>query len=314
MASWQRIIETSIDQHLTESYWSEPLSEHATFRIGGNADCFIIINNLKELINILRVATTNHLSMFVIGCGSNLLISDQGIRYITVKLGKTFSYIKRENSELRVGAATKLSQLVKYAFSQSLGGVEFLLGIPGTLGGAVVSNAGAFSQDIGSRVTQINGILPNNQEVILNRNQLKFEYRKSNLPYGFIITEATLNLHPENQIKIKQTQEKYQKTRRKKQPWGASAGSVFKNPRQMFAGKLIQDSQLKGIKIKGAYISKKHSNFIINEQNAKFTDVYELIQLIKSSVESKTGIILEEEIQILPKVQEVKKWQNQKKY
>ncbi len=280
---------------------NEPLSAHTTFHIGGYAESFYIVKNLNDLKNILQFANKTNTPIFIIGNGSNLLISNQGLRGITIKLGAGFKSITQNNNEIKIGAAASLSQLLKYALIHSLTGVEFVWGIPGTFGGAVICNTGAFSQDIGSLITKINGILPNGKEISLNRNQIDCRYRKITLPNGFIITDGLLNLTFSEQKIIKQKIKDYREKRKKTQPDGASAGSVFKNPSFTPAGKLIEENNLKGLKIGNAYISKKHGNFIVNQGNAHFNDVYELIQIIKSTVEIKIGTILEEEIQILPK-------------
>jgi len=314
MAGWRRTIETSINRKVSKIFWDEPLSLHTTFRIGGKAECVIIINDLEDLKKIIVISKREEIPIFTIGQGSNLLISDQGIKGIIIKLGKGFSYISKNNNEIRIGSATPLSHIIKFGFEQSLSGIEFLWGVPGAFGGAIASNAGAFSQNIGDIISKIYGISPSGELKSLTQEQLNFEYRKTNLPIGFIIIDGLIRLFPTSRTEIKQKLNQYQNRREITQPWGASAGSIFKNPDTIPAGKLIDDCKLKGLLYNDVYISKKHGNFIINRCSAHFIDVYEIIQLIKSTVETKKNIILEEEIQILPKAQEVKKWQNQKKY
>jgi UDP-N-acetylmuramate dehydrogenase len=314
MANWRKTIEDFIDRSSSQIFWNEPLAKHTTFGIGGQAECFMIANNKSDLKKIIKIANNEKISLFVIGNGSNLLVSDQGLKGITVKLGDNFRYATAENTQISVGAAMLLPKLVQSALSGSLSGLEFLWGIPGTFGGAVMSNSGAFSQNIGSIVKNINGILSNGKEITLNSTQLKFEYRKACLPDKFIITDGNILLTPNKRPIIKQKLELYKQKRYTTQPQGLSAGSVFKNPISVPAGKIIDDCGLKGLTCKNAVVSKKHGNFIINKSNAHFADVYELIQIIKSTVEIKTGIILEEEIQILPKIQEVPKWQKQRNY
>jgi UDP-N-acetylmuramate dehydrogenase len=314
MAGWRRTIETSINRKVSKIFWDEPLSSHTTFRIGGKAECVIIINDLEDLKKIIVISKREEIPIFTIGQGSNLLISDQGIKGIIIKLGKGFSYISKNNNEIRIGSATPLSHIIKFGLEQSLSGIEFLWGVPGAFGGAIASNAGAFSQNIGDIISKIYGISTSGELKSLTQEQLNFEYRKTNLPIGFIIIDGLIRLFPTSRTEIKQKLNQYQNRREITQPWGASAGSIFKNPNTTPAGKLIDDCKLKGLLYNDAYISKKHGNFIINRCSAHFIDVYEIIQLIKSTVETKKNIILEEEIQILPKAQEVKKWQNQKKY
>jgi len=314
MANWRRLIETSITDIATKVYWGESLSNHTTFRIGGQAECFIVANTVDDLKIILAIAERQSIPLFILGNGSNLLISDQELTGITVKLGKAFSYCMIEHNNLRIGAATPLSQILAYSIDKSISGLEFLWGIPGTFGGAITSNAGAFSQNIGDRIIKINGLLPDGQDISIDRNKLHFDYRKAILPIGFMITEGLLDLISDHSVAIRQRIDKYRKIRTKTQPTGASVGSVFKNPKLVSAGKLIDDNNLKGVCNGNAYISRKHGNFILNRCNASFINVYELLQIIKSTVEFNTGVILEEEIQVLPKSQEVKKWQNQKNF
>lgn len=300
MASWRSVIENTLDKDSALIFYDEPLSKHTTFRIGGPAECFIIINSKDNLKKLLQIVRDEKIPLFVIGNGSNLLISDQGLKGITIKLGKNFSYAKIEHNLINVGAGMLLSKLIDFAVKNSLAGLEFLYGIPATFGGAVVSNAGAFSHDMSSIIKSINGFLPNGQEISISSSKLKFEYRKVNLPHSFIITDGSLKCIPNKQDCIRKSLKSYWEKRNIRQPHGMSAGSVFKNPKTTPAGKIIDECGLKGLAYRGAMISKKHGNFIINKNNACFKDVYELIQIIKSAVEAKTGIILEEEIQILP--------------
>lgn len=325
-----------VDKNLTQIYWQKSLSKYTTFKIGGRAECLVVTNSDDEIKKLVHLAKSEDILLWVIGNGSNLLISDQEIEGITLKLGSKYSYIKQENNLLTIGASTPLTQLVKYASLAGLSGVEFLCGIPGTFGGAVVSNAGAFSQHIGEHIKMISGIDEDGEELTLDKSELKFTYRKSQLPFGFIITKGVLELTPSATQDIKNRMAEYRKIRKERQPWGASAGSVFKNPprkdlpqqdKQLLgninqslkndqilisAGKLIDEFGLKGLSCGGAYVSKKHGNFIINRNKAKFYDVYELMQIIKCKIELETGIILEEEIQIIPKVLEIKRWQKEK--
>ncbi len=324
MADWRRIIKNIItpastqrgESELTKVLWNEPLFKYTTFHIGGNAECLVIINSSDDLKRILQFSHQEKIPYFIIGQGSNILISQQGLKGITIKLGKAFDNIVSahtnsppliSNPQLSVGAATPLSKLLRYAVARSLSGIEFVWGIPGSFGGAIYSNAGAFSQNIGDLIEQINGISSTGEDVILTRKELNFKYRKSNLPDGFVITHGKLKLEFGNKIKIGRKINEYQLKRKATQPTGASAGSVFRNPSIAAAGKLIDDCGLKGLKIKGACISEKHGNFIINQNNADFNDVYELIQIINSTVELKTGTLLKQEIQIFPnKLSEVR--------
>jgi UDP-N-acetylmuramate dehydrogenase len=283
---------------------SELLAKHTTFQIGGKAQYFVVVENLDNLKEVIKLALENNLSYFIIGAGSNLLISEQGLHGLVIKLGKDFGKIEVQGSRIIGGAGVKLSELVKTAYNHSLTGAEFLSGIPGTFGGAIKNNAGAFSKAIGEIIESIDGIQINQNlelhDLSLKKEQIGFTYRTSQLPDDFIITHGIIKLNEGKKEKIHSEMERIKKYRKQTQPWGASAGSIFKNPKQASAGKLLDEAGLKGLTIGGAYISNKHANFIINRGGARFNDVLELIQIMKMRVETKTGIILEEEVEIVP--------------
>ncbi|MEO0092781.1 MAG: UDP-N-acetylmuramate dehydrogenase [candidate division WOR-3 bacterium] len=283
----------------------EPLAQHTTFQIGGNARYFIIVDDYDSLKEAIRLALENYLPYFIIGMGSNLLISDQGFPGMVIKLGKDFAKVEVENDKIICGAGVKLKDLVTTALAHNLTGAEFLFGIPGTFGGAVKNNAGAFTHSISEIIESVQGIQINHQFEIqerkLSKDQIGFGYRSSQLPPDFIITQGILRLRHGNRAEILSELERIKQQRKRTQPFGASAGSIFKNPKDNLAGKLLDEVGLKGFKIGGAYVSNRHANFIINQGGAKFNDVLELIQIMKLRVEMKTNIILEEEIEIIPK-------------
>jgi UDP-N-acetylmuramate dehydrogenase len=283
---------------------NESLAKHTTFQIGGKTQYFVVVENSDNLKEVIKLALENNLSYFIIGAGSNLLISEQGLHGLVIKLGKDFEKIEIRGNRIIGGAGVKLTELVKTAYDHNLTGAEFLSGIPGTLGGAIKNNAGAFSKAIGEIIESIVGIQINQElelhDLSLKKEQIGFSYRTSQLPNDFIITHAIIKLHEGKKEKIHSEMERIKKYRKQTQPWGASAGSIFKNPKQAPAGRLLDEVGLKGLTIGGAYISKKHANFIINRGGARFNDVLELIQIMKMRVEAKTGIILEEEVEIVP--------------
>lgn len=316
MADWRQLIKKIVTDKATIFRFEESLAKYTTFRIGGKSECLVIVNNENDLLNILKLCQLRDIPVSTIGNGSKLLFSSQGLHGITLKLGDNFNYCYRENNKVIIGAATLLHKLCEFTYMQSLGGVEFLSGIPATFGGAIKCNVGAFSQDIGSCIMQISGIHSNGEKTTLTKDDMVFSYRHSNIPDDFIITEGIIELVPRPQQIIIENQSKYKKIRKNNQPWGFSVGSIFKNPidlqnKQLPAGKLIDEVNLKGFQVGYAYISAKHANFIINKGEAHFNDVYELIQVMKSKVELKNNIILQEEVQILPKSMEVKKWLKQ---
>jgi len=281
----------------------EPLSKHTTFQIGGKAQYLVKVEDVSNLKDVLHLALENNLAYFIIGSGSNLLISEQGIGGIVVKLGKGFSKIEFDGNRIICGAGVKLADLVKVTSEHILTGTEFLYGIPGTFGGAIKNNAGAFSHSIGEIIESVSGIQINSgfeiHDLELNKDQLGFSYRSSQLPKDFIITAGIIKLSQGKREAIRTEIERIKQFRKDAQPWGSSAGSIFKNPKGMAAGKLIDEAGLKGLAIGGAYISNKHANFIINRGGARFNDVLELIQIMKMRVEARTGIILEEEVEIV---------------
>jgi UDP-N-acetylmuramate dehydrogenase len=282
---------------------NEPLAKHTTFQIGGNAQYFVTVQDLDSLKDVIKLSLENNLSYFVIGAGSNLLISDQDFAGIVIKLGKDFSLIEIQGNKILCGAGVKLANLVKIAGENSLTGTEFLYGIPGTVGGAINNNAGAFLHSVGDIVESVNGIKIDAKFELrdsrLKKEQIGFTYRASQLPNDFIITSVIIKLSEGNRKKINSEIARIKKFRSKSQPWGPSAGSIFKNPQSTPAGKLLDEAGLKGLQIGGAYVSTKHANFIINRGGARFNDVLELIQIMKMRVEEKTGIILEEEVEIV---------------
>jgi UDP-N-acetylmuramate dehydrogenase len=285
---------------------NKPLAKLTTFQIGGNAQYFATVQDLVGLNEVIKLALENNLPFLVIGSGSNLLISDQGLAGIVIKLDKDFSLIEIQGDKIICGAGVKLADLVKTASENSLTGAEFLYGIPGTVGGAINNNAGAFLRAIGDIVESVYGIKIDAkfelQYLRLSKDQIGFSYRTSQLPSDFIITSVIIKLSEGNRKKINSEINRIKKYRSKSHPWGASAGSIFKNPKPISAGKLLDEAGMKGLKVGGAYVSTKHANFIINRGGARFNDVLELIQIMKMRVEEKTGIILEEEVEILPNV------------
>ncbi|MEO0084356.1 MAG: UDP-N-acetylmuramate dehydrogenase [candidate division WOR-3 bacterium] len=304
------------------NFRSVPLSHYTTFRIGGKAQMFCLISTLKQLKEVIDFARKNTFPINIIGNGSNLLISDQGLSGITIKLTGDFDFIENISEKhtdkftefknnyvfLKIGSATPLKKLIRYSINHSLTSAEFLWGIPGSFGGAVICNTGAFGHSIGDLIVELTGIQADGQIKTLNRRQITFRYRKTILPEYLIITEGIIKLTRGEIKSIKSKIAEYQQKRKATQPTGLCAGSVFKNPKSVPAGKLIDDCHLKGLSVGNAYVSEKHGNFIINRGHAQFNDVYELIQIIKSIVEKKYNIILEEEIQILPKIKTLNSW------
>lgn len=275
------------------------LADFTSFKIGGEAKFFFEPAGLEDLQKVLVAAKKFGIKVFILGAGSNLLVSDSGVSGIVIKLkGKDFQGIDKQGSCIIVGSGVRLSRLILFSQENSLSGLEFLTGIPGTLGGALAGNAGAWGKSIGELVRQVFVLDYNGRPRIINQKELKFAYRKSGLN-KYIIISATLRLGNSDSKQITRKIKEYLLQRRKTQYTGfPNAGCVFKNPNKKSAGFLIDRCGLKG-KIKGgASVSKTHANFILNSGKAKSADVLALMDLIKKKVKSKFKVELSSEIRI----------------
>jgi len=282
--------------------FNEPLAKHTSFRIGGPAEYFVEVRNRSELANLLKIAKKYNLDILVIGAGTNLLVKDKGIKGLVIKLGGEFKSAESVDSaeKVKVGGGVLLPQLIKFCIQNNLGGIEFLAGIPGTVGGALVMNAGTHLGEIGNRVKKVEIMNFSGKTRVLERREINFSYRKSNLPDKSIILSAELSLRKENKNFIRKRISEQLKRRFLCQPIGFyGAGCIFKNPPGRHAGELIEKAGLKGLSYGGAYISEKHANFIINQGKAKAKEVIYLIRKIKDTVKKKFGIKLELEIRII---------------
>ena len=241
---------------------NEPLRKHTSFKIGGPADYFCVVTDLDELREALAFSKDKKLKVFILGAGSNLLIADHGLRGLVIKVA--FSWIKQENKIIRVGAGVPLTKLLKHLTERELTGLEFLAGVPGSIGGAVVMNAGAWDENISRYVQAVLVVDQKGREKILNNKQLGFRYRKSKLQSGkLVVVEVVLKLLPGKKTKIKEKIKANLALRRAKQPLDKpSCGSVFKNPRGKHAGYLIEQAGLRGLRVGDAEVSKKHGNFL----------------------------------------------------
>lgn len=291
--------------------FNEPLSKYTTFRIGGRAQLFIQPQDITDLRQLVINAKKDNLRLFIIGAGSNLLINDKGVNGIVIKLSATaFKNINYAQGLLEAGAGLSLAKLIEYALNYNLGGAEFLIGIPGTVGGALIMNAGITertknqelrTKNISDLVKNVTVMDYNGNIKVLRKNEIRFDYRASSL-YNYIVLNAHLKIFKSNKRKIINKLNKYLVFRKKQQDYAyPSAGCIFKNPERGSAGKLIDLCGLKGKHFGDAYISESHANFIINKGKAKAKDVFRLMDYVKKSVKNKFGINLEPEIKI---------WQN----
>jgi len=276
------------------------LANYTSFKIGGAAEFFFEPKNIKELQDILSFAKNKKIPVFILGAGSNILVSDSGIKGLVIKLsGKCFKDIYSRGASVVAGSALELNRLILFAKTKGLSGLEFLAGIPGTLGGSLAGNAGAWGKSIGDLVEQVCVLDYNGRQKLLSAKQLKFSYRKSNLN-KYIILSSRLKLARRNKdiiaAEIKRHILERSKTQNNSLP---NAGCIFKNPSGLLsAGRLIDLCKLKG-KIKGkAVISKIHANFILNRGRAKSSDVLFLMNLMRKKVKTKFLINLEPEIRL----------------
>lgn len=278
---------------------SEPMSKHTTFKLGGEADIYITPTSSDELINIISVLKEHGIKYMIIGNGSNLLVSDKGIEGAVVSTEKLTSISVSGNS-ITADAGVKLSALASESSKNSLAGLEFAGGIPGTVGGAVFMNAGAYENEIKNVILSVTALIDGNV-VTLKNEECEFGYRKSIFQNNnSVILSAQFSLAEGNKDDILFKMHNYATRRKEKQPLELpSAGSVFKRPQGHFAGKLIEDSGLRGFSIGGAQVSEKHCGFIVNKGGATASDVLTLIKHIKTVVYVRFGVKLCEEIKFI---------------
>ncbi len=270
------------------------LSKYTTYKVGGKAKVLAYPKNIEKLITLLKWAKTNNISYKMLGNGSNLIFSDADYNGILIKLTE-FDDIEIFDNKIRVGAGYSLMKLSRIALKNSLTGLEFAAGIPGTVGGAVFMNAGAYKSDMGYIVQMIKVLTPDFRIVTLENKELAFHYRTSFLKThpNYICLEAIIKLEKGKKEAIEEVMKSRLQRRKEAQPLEyPSAGSVFRNPPGMFSGELIENCGLKGKKIGGAQVSEKHANFIINTGNATANDVKELIDYVKKEVEKKYHVSL----------------------
>lgn len=278
---------------------NEPLSKHTTLCIGGNADYFVEIFNEQQLILLLKVIYKNKIKFYIIGGGSNILFSDEGFRGIIIKLCGNFCRYCIQENKIVCGSAVNLSFLSKITADKELSGLEYFVGIPGTVGGAIYGNAGTKNMSISSVIDKLEIVDFIGIKKILNKKDFNFEYRKSNLQ-NCVITKAFFVLKKTDKNDILKVILQETDKRRKTQPIGTkNAGCIFKNPKNDSAGRIIDSLNLKNYSIGDVKVSNIHANFIINENNGSARDMLNLIDFIKNEVKKKYGISLETEIKII---------------
>ena len=279
----------------------EPMKKHISFRVGGPADILVRPRTEEQLSATWKYISENNLPYLIIGNGSNLLIKDGGIRGIVIEFGDNFNKFEIEGTTIKAQAGALLAAIGKAALRESLTGFECISGIPGSLGGALAMNAGAYGGEIKSVVKSVRAMNPKGEIFEFTNEQMKFEYRRSMLTDSdYIVLSAQLELKKGNYDEIKEFMADLTNRRVSKQPLNLpSAGSTFKRPEGHFAGKLIDDCGLRGLTLRGAQVSEKHCGFVVNIGDATAKDILDLIYVVKSTVLNKFGIMLEEEVKIL---------------
>lgn len=293
----------SLRENLGESglRLQEPMAAHTTFRVGGAADLFIMPKNAAQLAQSIALLRQGGVPYLVIGNGSNLLVRDKGIRGAVIQIYRNMAQLRLEGEEIYAEGGALLSSLAAKAAEASLTGLEFASGIPGTIGGAVVMNAGAYGGEMKDILVSVDVLTQELERKTIPAAELELGYRHSCIPEkGYIVLGARLRLQKGEQAAIQARMAELAQQRREKQPLQyPSAGSTFKRPEGYFAGKLVQDAGLKGKTIGGAQVSEKHSGFLINIGNATAQDILDLIAFCQAEVERQFGVKLETEVKIV---------------
>lgn len=281
--------------------FDEPMSKHTTFRIGGPADVFAMPETYEQIGEILKLCKAEGLPFFVLGNGSNLLVSDKGYRGVIIQMDRNMQEIRLEGNTIRACAGALLSSIAVAARNASLTGFEFAGGIPGTLGGACVMNAGAYGGEMKDVLKEVMVMTRDGEILTLPAEKLEMGYRTSVIKkMGYLVLEAVISLEKGDEEAIRDRMKELSDLRTQKQPLDLpSAGSTFKRPEGYFAGKLIMDSGLRGCRIGGAQVSEKHCGFVVNADGATAGDVRALMDHVIQVVKEKYGVTLEPEVKFL---------------
>lgn len=279
----------------------EFMKNHTYFKIGGPADIMVFPREIKELSEIIKICSNNNIDYFVLGNGTNLLVRDKGIRGLIIKIDDNLNEIRVEGNKIIAQAGSKVSKVSKVALKNSLTGLERISGIPGSLGGGVAMNAGAYGTELKDVVTKVKCINTEGEIKEYTCEEMHFGYRHSRVhEEKLLVAEVQMELEEGDYDKIKETMDDYTNRRNTKQPIDMpSAGSTFKRPEGDYAGRLIDVSGLRGARYKDAQVSEKHCGFIVNRGNAKCEDVITLIGMIQKTVKDKHGVELEREVLII---------------
>ncbi len=297
----QEMVEYIVKNNIGKYIENESVSKHTTYKVGGKAKLFVYPKNREKLVLLIKKLKNDNIKYKVLGNGSNTLFSDKEYDGVIVKLDN-FNTIKYFRTTVKAEAGVNLIRLSNLTVKRGLAGLEFATGIPGTVGGAIFMNAGAYKSDMGYVTKSIEVLTPNLEIITMTNKELNFHYRTSFLQKhpDYICLEATFQLRKNDKDLLQEIVDDRRKRRIESQPLDyPSAGSVFRNPENQFAGKLIEDLGLKGHSIGGAKISEKHANFIVNYNNASGKDIKDLIDLVKKEVKAKYDIDLKCEQEIV---------------
>lgn len=297
------------DQFLTELenimagsaiFMEEPMKKHTTFRVGGPADVLVQPEE-TALAAILALCRQYHVPYSFIGNGSNLLVGDKGIRGVVIEMTDPMGNIEVQGTRITAQAGAMLSKIANTAASNGLGGMEFAAGIPGSVGGAVVMNAGAYGGEMKDIIERVYVLDENGAQLELDRDALDLGYRHSCIPdKKYIVTKVVLELVPRDEAEIRSKMKELNEKRAEKQPLQyPSAGSTFKRPEGYFAGKLIMDAGLRGYQVGGAQVSEKHCGFVINKGDATAADICQLMRDVADKVQAQFGVVLEPEVKMI---------------
>jgi UDP-N-acetylmuramate dehydrogenase len=279
---------------------SRPLADLTSFRIGGPADLFVTVQTEGELMAAMAAAHRISMPAFCLGAGTNLLISDRGMRGLVVKLGDGFTTISLNGVKAVAGGAAQFGTLVETVVEHGLAGLEFGEGIPGTVGGGLVMNAGAFGGEMAKVVTLVHGVTVEGDARALTKDEVNFAYRRTDLPPRFVITRVDFELAPGDRETLRARVAELKAKRAARQPRDVpNAGSIFKNPPGNFAGRLLENAGLKGARLGGAAFSDQHANFIVNLGGARADEVRELMELARNKVKEIAGVWLEPEVKLV---------------
>lgn len=295
---YDRLLQIVGEEHIRIE---EPMKKHTTFRVGGAAAYFVVPKDKDEVRRLIVLCREEKKPYYIIGNGSNLLVSDKGYEGVIIQIYKEMGYIEGEGNRLKVQAGAALSQAANAALAKGLTGLEFASGIPGTVGGACVMNAGAYGGEMKDILQEVTVLTSKGEICTLQKEELKLGYRTSIfLEQGYTVLEAVLLLKEENQDKIRERMEELKASRIRKQPLEyPSAGSTFKRPEGNFAGKLIQEAGLCGFALGGAKVSEKHCGFVVNYKDATASDIDALMKCVIEKVRDHSGITLEPEVKRL---------------